>query len=59
MPPKLQTEWASMLTDLYCVIMIKAKNHQLFKGEHAQTHLWSNFESTKCCGYFEYKIKVN
>ena len=29
-----------------------------FKGEHAQTQLWSNFEITKCCGYREYKVKV-
>ena len=29
-----------------------------FKGEHAQTQFWSNFEITKCCGYREYKVKV-
>ena len=29
-----------------------------FKGEHAQTQFWSNFEITKCCGYRGYKVKV-
>ena len=35
---------------------LKAINY--FKGEHAQTQFWSNFEITKCCGYLGYKVKV-
>ena len=57
MSPKLQIESASMLTALYCVTMIQASINY-FKGEHAQTQFWSNFENTKCCGYIEYKIRV-
>ena len=57
-PPQPQIKLASMLTALYCVTMIKAEIINYFKGEHAQTQFWSNFEITKCCGYLEYKVKV-
>ena len=31
------------------------KSINYYKGEHAQTQFWSNFEITKCCGYLEYQ----
>ena len=38
--------------------MIQAEIDQLFQEGHAQTQFWSNFENTKCCGNFEYKVYV-
>ena len=58
MTPKLKIESKSMLTALYCVTMLQAEIHQLFKGEHAQTEFWSNFDNTKCCEYLQYQVKV-
>ena len=29
-----------------------------FKGEHAKTQVWSNYEITKCCGFLGYQVKV-
>ena len=34
------------------------KSIYYFKGEHAQTQFWSNFEITKCCDDLEDKVKV-
>ena len=60
MSPKLQIESASMLTALYCDTLIQAELHLLLQGKAgAQTQFWSNFVITKCCGYLEYKVKVN
>ena len=59
MYPHLQIELASMLTALYCVnVRYRLKSINYFKGEHAQTQFWSNFEIKKCCGYLEYKVNV-
>ena len=58
--PKLQIESANMLTALYCDTLIQAELHLSLQGRAgALTQFWSNFEITKCCGYLEYKAKVN
>ena len=67
MPPQPQTESANMLTQIIISSLLchndtiyKAwlKSINYFKGEHAQTQFWSNFEITKCCGDLEHQIKV-
>ena len=39
-------------------LLYRLKFINYFRGEHAQTQFWSNFEITKCCGYLGYKVKV-
>ena len=56
MSPQPQIESASMLTALYCFTMIRLKSINYFKGEHAQTQFWSNFETTKCCDYLDVNV---
>ena len=67
MSPHPQIVLASMLTkiiisSLLChndkkyIEWLKSINYD-FKGKHAQTQFWSNFEIRKCCGDLEHKVK--
>ena len=49
-----QFELASMLTAFYCVTM----THQLFQGRACTNIILAKPWNTKCCGYYEYKVKV-
>ena len=64
---QLQIESASMLTKIIISSCLRhndtiytewLKSINYFKGEHAQTQFWSNFEITKCYGGLEHKVKV-
>ena len=59
MSPKLQIELASILTAIFVSQWYRLKSINYFKAEHLQTQFWSNFETTECCDYPEYKVKIS
>ena len=55
MTPQTAIEFGKLT---YSSFFVSQCSINYFKGEHALTQFWSNFEITKCCGYREYKVKV-